>query len=330
MGILALLSLAITFGALPLVVYTLILWWFDRYEREPWPLLMAAFVWGFIPAALLSIVIGLLLNIPLAWLLGSDGLAYSVASTGIAAPLVEEATKAAGLGALWYFLRDEVDSLFDGLLYGAVIGFGFGAMENILYLATSQDISNLLVLTGVRSVLFGLNHAMYTGLMGLAVGAAVIVKRAWARPILLALGYGVAVFAHAGHNTGLTLIEVTPLGLGMTLVLDAVGVVFILGVIVSSWIREGRIVARFLEDEIERGTLSREEIERVTSLSGRGFSRWQPLLAGDVSGWRRQGQFRQACAELAFLKRRSAREGRERPDTLDDLRSEVISLKPKP
>ncbi len=328
MNVIALLPLAITFGALPLVLYTLILWWFDRYEREPWPLLIAAFVWGFIPAALLSIVMGLLLNIPLAWLLGSDGLAYSVASTGFAAPLVEEATKAAGLGALWYFLRGELDSLFDGLLYGAVIGFGFGAVENILYLASSQDVSSLLVLAGVRSVLFGLNHAMYTGLMGLAVGAAALVRARWARPFLLALGFGAAVLAHAGHNTGLTLIEVSPLGLGMTLVFDAFGVLFLLGVIVSSWVREGRIVARFLEDEIDRGTLRREDLAKVSSFFRRGPSRWQPLLAGDVSGWRRQGRFRQACAELAFLKRRSAREGREMADTLEELRHKVIALRP--
>jgi hypothetical protein len=37
-------SLAVIVGVVPMVVYGLILWWFDRYEKEPLALLVASFL----------------------------------------------------------------------------------------------------------------------------------------------------------------------------------------------------------------------------------------------------------------------------------------------
>jgi RsiW-degrading membrane proteinase PrsW (M82 family) len=34
-------------------------------------------------------------------------------------------------------MRQEIDSPIDGLVYGGIIGFGFAAVENVLYLASA-------------------------------------------------------------------------------------------------------------------------------------------------------------------------------------------------
>ena len=328
MKVLLFLALAVAFGALPLVVYTLILWWFDRYEREPWPLLVGAFLWGAVPAAILSVVIGLVLNLPLVWLLSSDGLAYPLASSGVAAPLVEEAMKGLGLAFLVLLFRDEMDSLFDGLLYGAVIGFGFGAVENVLYLVVSEDLTSLVTLAGIRAVLFGFNHAMYTSFLGLGFAASRLTRSPflkWGMPLL---GYAAAALAHASHNTGLTLVEISPLGLGFTLAADAFGLGFVLVLLIVARWREGVIVREYLRDEVQRGTLTPEEHTLVSSVFGRELARWGLLIKGDLSAWRRLGRFQNACAELAFGKRRLARDGDPSDVKVQRLRNRVVEVNP--
>ncbi|HOT92216.1 MAG TPA: hypothetical protein PLJ78_09370 [Anaerolineae bacterium] len=39
----------------PMLLYAAVLWWFDRYEKEPLALLVAAFVWGAIPSIILAL-----------------------------------------------------------------------------------------------------------------------------------------------------------------------------------------------------------------------------------------------------------------------------------
>lgn len=46
--------LVVMAGVVPMVVYALVLWWFDRYEKEPWGLLPAALVRGAVPGVLFS------------------------------------------------------------------------------------------------------------------------------------------------------------------------------------------------------------------------------------------------------------------------------------
>ena len=67
MAILLGILLVLVVGILPMVVYALILWWFDRYEKEPLGLLIAAFLWGAVPAVIFSIIAELVLDIPIAY-----------------------------------------------------------------------------------------------------------------------------------------------------------------------------------------------------------------------------------------------------------------------
>jgi hypothetical protein len=56
---------SIMIGVVSTIVYALIIWRLDRYEREPLRLLVVAFLWGAIPAVLASALIEMAFDIPL-------------------------------------------------------------------------------------------------------------------------------------------------------------------------------------------------------------------------------------------------------------------------
>ena len=65
MNLLALLALITGLALAPALLYVLLIWWLDRYEKEPISLAILAFVWGATPAILLALVFEILLGIPL-------------------------------------------------------------------------------------------------------------------------------------------------------------------------------------------------------------------------------------------------------------------------
>ena len=79
--------IAITAGIAPMVVYALIVWWFDRYEKEPWPLLIGVFLWGAVPSIILALVAEQLLDIPL-HAFAERGLTYKLLGSSLVAPVV--------------------------------------------------------------------------------------------------------------------------------------------------------------------------------------------------------------------------------------------------
>ncbi len=302
---------ALFFGVVPMLVYAAVLWWFDRYEREPWPLLAAAFLWGFFPAAFLAIVVGLLFDLPVSFLFDAGSLPYQLISAGLNAPLIEEAIKGLGLFLAYRFFRDELDSLFDGVLYGGLIGFGFAAIENILYLSTAVDGQELAILTLMRAFVFGLNHALYTSLTGAGFALARGRRRLGARVLLVAGGYLAAVAVHAVHNLGVTLASLHLAGLAVSLLANWLGVVFVGGLVVASLLREGRRVRRYLRPEVEAGVLTEAQVAALASLRRRLAARLGALLRGDLRAWRQAGRLQQAASELAFARYWLERRGQD-------------------
>ena len=121
----ALAALVALLGALiPTVFYVLFVWWLDRYDKEPVWLLALAFAWGAMPAAFLSVVAELAFDASIT-LVAGEGLLADLASVSISAPLVEESAKGVALIALALLFRREFHNALDGIVYGAMIGFGF-------------------------------------------------------------------------------------------------------------------------------------------------------------------------------------------------------------
>src|SRR5690348_5755494 len=189
---------AMTIPLVPALGVALLVATLDRYEREPLLMLLAAFAWG----ALIAVPPALVFETGVSRALGSVGVAgigpgadlLRTAALAGSTGLVEEVVKGAGLLALLFALRDEFDNVTDGVLYGLIIGAGFGMVENFVYFAQSPH-NQLAFLVVGRVALGWLSHSTYTALFGAGLGLAREAhRRRWGPPLL---GLLAAVLLHA-------------------------------------------------------------------------------------------------------------------------------------
>lgn len=199
-------------GALS-VVPILILRYLDRREREsPW-LFAIAILWG----ALIATGLALPLNSGIIaavgrWLeenpqigdyLGPHG--ALLLGAPLAAPVVEETTKALGVVLLFALLRAEFDNMRDGFIYGALVGVGFNLVEAPLYVAqgfAEYGAAPWGLQFGARFALFGLGgHAMFTGIFGAFLGVARQSAQRWLRVVAPLVGLALAILAHTLNNS---------------------------------------------------------------------------------------------------------------------------------
>jgi len=302
------LTLAVSVGVVPMVGYALVLWWFDRYEKEPLGLLLAAFLWGALPAVIFSLILELVLGLPISLVVAPE--TASFVGAAVVAPVAEELFKGAALVLLFVFFAGEMDSLIDGVLYGGLVGFGFAAVENILYFGGSlmeSGFGQFVALAFFRAFLFGLNHAMFTGLIGLGLAWGRSASSMLAKVGAPLLGLAAGIGAHAIHNASVTLGAEMGWPCLLAFASDWGAVAMLLGVIVWTSVREQRWIERWLEDEVERDTLTRKDYEVISSFTARMAERWAALLSGDVERWWVLGQYYRLGTELAFNKRRVSR-----------------------
>jgi RsiW-degrading membrane proteinase PrsW (M82 family) len=297
---------AVLGAMIPTIFYVLLVWWLDRYEKEPLWLLAIAFLWGAIPAAILSIALELLLDVPI-YALGGESLAANLVSISLSAPLVEESCKGIALIGLVLLFHREFDSLLDGMVYGAMIGFGFAMTEDIVAyfvpILSEEGLGAGLVNIFLRTVVFGVNHGFWTAITGLAVAYARL-SRDWGRRLVAPVaGWMGAVVLHGIHNAGATLAEQTVcLSLGLSLVVDWGGVLVLLVVAALVLRKESFWIQRGLVEEVRSGVLSFQELEGLRSARWRLRARWRAWRLGGWTAHRAVGRYYQCATELAFRK----------------------------
>lgn len=160
--------------------------WFDRLEPEPWEERVHAVLWG----ATVTIVVAGTVN-GVAAAIGGQ-----VFATVVAAPVVEETMKAAGI--LYAVRRRKVDSVTDGIVYAGWIAAGFALVENVSYFVIAAGEGALLGTMIVRGLLSPFAHPLFTIWVGIAIGRAVVRgrdPRAAAVPAL-----GLAIVLHGLWN----------------------------------------------------------------------------------------------------------------------------------
>jgi RsiW-degrading membrane proteinase PrsW (M82 family) len=314
--------LAIIASVVPALIYGIILWWFDRYEKEPTALLVAAFLWGAIPAILLSLFFQIVLDIPISEF--TDPASAALIGASVVAPITEEIFKAGALALLLVFFRKEIDSAFDGIIYGCMAGLGFAAVENILYLgveAFESGVAGVVTLGLLRVLIFGLNHPLFTGLTGWGIALA-RTSRNWIVKIIAPfIGLGLAMLAHATHNLGVSFPDLCWPCL-VAWLSDWGGVLMLLVVIVWATVREQRWIEAYLPDEVEAGTLSQKDYTTVKSFLDREIERAGAFFSGDFKRWWHLGRYYRLATELAFNKRRLAQFPGER-----DTRERIVRLR---
>ncbi len=309
---------AILLAVLPTALYGTLIWWLDRYEKEPLALVAIAFTWGAAPAIALAVLVELVLAVPLAHSpLGPYSARWSLA------PLVEEPLKAVALLGLFTWARREIDGPLDGIVYGALVGFGFSMTENAIYFLHAPDPSALFLL---RSVLFGLNHAFFSAVVGLAFGAV----RYWhVRPLkalAITAGLAGAVLFHGLHN--FLVAVVASFGVLLSWLVQSMGIVAVLAVMILTWRNERRWMEQELGDEIRTGVISHADYTDTLSSSRRSRRQLQALLGSGWLAFRRVRRLQHLITELAFCKSRVRLADRFQPcDETDLIRQEIVALR---
>lgn len=317
-----LLSLLVAF--LPILLYTLVIWWLDRYEREPGRLVLIAFVWGAAPAVIMSVGLEIALSSSLTGV--TPLLLQELAAGSVLAPLIEETVKGLALLLLFLLARRDFDNVLDGVVYGAVIGFGFAMTENVLYFvevlgpAVSQFEGRWMSVVLWRSLLFGFSHAFYTAIIGAGFGLAADVRLPTWRWIMPAVGLALAVAFHAVHNLGIALAAANALALLVAIMADWAGVVLLLIIVLLAWRQERRWIASELRSEVGR-TLTPDEYAAAISY-GRRLRLWFDTLGqGGLRAALRSSRHYHYLARLAFLKRRLGATRSDEPKATDLARA---------
>lgn len=314
----------------PMLVYACIFWWFDRYEKEPIALLVAAFVWGAIPSIILALIMQLALDIPLT-ALSPNQLTYDLLGASVSAPLTEEGIKALALIILLLFLRREIDSPMDGLIYGGLVGFGFAAVENFFYLLGAYmegGVGGVLILTFLRAGLFGLNHAMYTAFSGLGVALTLEVRNKFLKPVFILGGFTLAVVAHSLHNAFATFAAYTN---GLTILLavltDWGGVLVILAVAIGSYILERKRIVAYAQALVRVQAIPKAEIDVLKSTFRRRIARLRLLLTGEIKLWWKTTRYQHKVSEAAFAWHRMNHGDEKAQKHLIRLEKEFLALR---
>ena len=315
------LLISLAAAVIPTFFYALAFYLADRYEREPVWMGIVAFLWGAIPAVVTSLFGELVIGIPF---VGDPGsLTAAIVESALVAPFVEEIAKGLALFAIYKFMRNEFDGVLDGLTYGALIGFGFAMTENFFYFIgafSEGGFVDLTVLIFLRGVIFGLNHALYTGLFGIGLGLARHASSPGAARRWIVAGFAAAVGAHALHNLGASIASVNGLGIVLSLGLAVGGIALVGIVVLLTWRQEHGWLRDELKDEVGL-LLSQTEYNALVN----GWRR-SPLL--DARRNKAQARRLQQAVEIAFRKHRLRRLGAEREPKLvgqiDALRGEIL------
>lgn len=301
----------------PTALYTLILWWLDRYEKEPLHLLIVTFVWGAVPALFLAIVAEVAFNSTASAMFGPGSQAT------IVAPIVEESLKALVLIGLFVFARREFNGVLDGIIYGALVGFGFAMSENVLYFMayTNQFVSVWLL----RSIVFGFNHAFFTSIVGIALGMVRYERRRWMGYVAVPIALWLAMLLHALHNTST---QLGVLGMGLAWLVNSGGVIVVLATVALSQRNELHWINTELDEEIVLNVISLQDYERVLNPTLRSRAEFRALLSDGWLRYRRLRRFHHLLTELAFVKHQLRHGDRFCcADDVVNLRAAVIAVR---
>ena len=164
---------------IPALFYAGIIFWLDRYEKEPKRLIFGSFIWGAIIAAGAAYILNSLFGVGIYFLTGDEVITEAITGS-VSAPLIEEILKGFAVLIVFLFFRYELDSILDGIVYAAITALGFAATENVLYMHQFGYIEDgwagLWTVFFLRVVLNAWSHAAYTAFTGIGFAIARLSK----------------------------------------------------------------------------------------------------------------------------------------------------------
>jgi RsiW-degrading membrane proteinase PrsW (M82 family) len=307
---------ALMIPLLPAIGINLLVNFMDRYEREPWFLRLAAFLWGAIIAIPSAFFIEQNIENILQNLLGpgtSDLMRN--AFDGLNAGITEETVKGLGLLLLFFVLRDEFDNVTDGIVYAALIGAGFAFVENFRYFASNSRETLVFLIVG-RVILGWLGHSTFTACFGAALGYVRHTKVHWKQILIPLLGYLIAVGLHSFYDfvdfQAGAAIRAAPTDSSVALFsliaiigdyippfLAQVGLLYIL---VKGLAHEAAVIREFLAAEVSDGVVMVNEYALLQNSFQRTREERRVLHRSGLRQWLRVKALYQTEIGLAFRK----------------------------
>ncbi len=300
-----------------MICLLLVVWWLDRYEREPLWLVGLVFAWGAVGGILLGGIFSLAFTVPVHMVFGAQ--TAEIAGAVLIAPIIEETTKGAVL-LLLVFNRN-FDNATDGFVYGAATGLGFGMVENLLYFsigAASGDVLGWCGIVFMRTIFTAPMHALASSCFGATLGYAKFQRSGAVRVVIPMLGLGIAMAIHFLWNSfavasGAFNSEI-PLLLSILIIIGEFTLIF--AVFQASLFSECRMIRRELEKEARAGLIPALHLKYLPYY----FKRFQ-------GGWLQPGvskrRYIARATELAF---RRAQRDRCGPDRRAFYETEVRRL----
>lgn len=311
------------FGFMPMFLFAALVYWLDRYEKEPRILLGAAFFWGVVIAAGGAFIINTASGMGIYLFTGSE-VAAEFGTASVVAPIVEEILKGLAVAIVFFVFYKEFDSILDGIIYGAIVALGFAATENTLYIYRNgyqeSGWGGLFLLVFIRVIIVGWQHPFYTAFTGIGFAVSRTNKNNLIILIAPLAGLGMAISTHAFHNTFGGLIGGLE-GLVAGTFVDWIGWAFMLVFIIWMIYHEREIVRTHLQSEVTDGLISQAQYQKALS----PWTVTTAILSGKVTA-----RFYQVCGELSHKKEQMKKKGDEDGNLaiIENLRIELATLAP--
>jgi RsiW-degrading membrane proteinase PrsW (M82 family) len=295
--------------------------WLDRYEPEPWQLLVFAFAWGACVATAGAYYINSLGSALVQAAFGDESTLAAV----LIAPPVEEILKAAPVFLVLLLMlvgRRELHGVVDGIVYAGMSAIGFAFTENVLYFGaqyveaaakgTNRDgLVALFWIFVLRGVFSPFAHPLFTCLTGIGVGLAVRSRRLSVRILAPLGGLALAIVLHSVWNLLASSHQFSVITLGYLLIMLPA---FVVMVFAAVWRRssEARVVSEVLPEYAAAGWLTEHDIASLSTMRGRKLARWWARRVAGPAGARAMEDFQFTATKLALL-RESLTRGFARP-----------------
>jgi RsiW-degrading membrane proteinase PrsW (M82 family) len=318
------LLLSVLFGVIPMLLFAYVVYWVDRYEKEPIALLGGVFLWGAIIAAGAAFIINSSIGLGIYFFTGSQ--AFTQLSTADAiAPVIEESLKGMAVLFVFLFLRREYDSILDGIVYAAVTAIGFAATENVYYIYTygfqQNGLSGILYMFFVRVILVGWQHPFYTSFTGIGLAVSRLSRNPTIKIFAPIIGWAAAVFTHSMHNSLSTAFQGLQ-SVAIGLAFDWSGWIAMIVFVIWALYREQRWIVIQLRDEVTNGVITPSQYKVASSAWAQTGARIKALFAGQ---YHLIDRFFGLTAELAFKKHQAYNLGEleQNQSDIERMRSEL-------
>ncbi len=322
--------LSVLFGVIPMLLFAYMVYWVDRYEKEPVVLLGGVFLWGAIVAAGAAFIANTFVGLGIYMFTGSQ--AFTEISTASAiAPVIEESLKGLAVLFVFLFFRHEFDSILDGIVYAAVTAIGFAATENIYYIYTygfqENGLNGILYLFFVRVILVGWQHPFYSAFTGIGLAVSRLSRNLSIKLLAPIMGWGLAIFTHSLHNTISSIFQgIESLVIGV--IFDWSGWIAMIIFIIWALYREQKWIIAQLRDEVANGVITPAQYKTACSAWVQTSLRLKALFSGQ---YRITDRFYLLTAELAYKKHQaySLGEQEENQPEIDRVRAELGTMSPQ-